>query len=80
MLQGRRRREGEDSSASLLAMSDLIPSAAAKAGLEMQDSPVLTSPIDQPSCSQPESLSISHRKDIGPSASLDQEQVSPHSC
>lgn len=56
-------REGEDPPTPPLAMSDLIPLAAARAGLEMQDSPVPTSLIDQPSCPEPESLlTLSHRK------------------
>lgn len=62
-------------------MLDLIPLAPARTGLEMQDSAVLTSLTDQLSCPQPESLStLSHSKDTGPSSSLEQEQVSPHSC
>lgn len=81
---GGQKREGRKESpppALPLAMLDLIPLAAARAGLEMQDSPVLTRLIDQPSCPQPQSLStLSHRKDIGPSGSLEQEQVNPHSC
>lgn len=70
-------REGEDPPTLPLAMSDLIPLAEARAGLELQDSPILTSLIDQPLCPQPESLStLSHRKDIGPSGSCEQERVS----